>query len=127
MKVKNDRIKVDRCHRTPAQPRTGSTRPRVVYLRLHNFADKQLIMQSARNMGEIVVAGSRIHFFEDFSPALEKQRRDFTEVKKTFRALGIPYRMIYPAVLRVNAEDEVHLFKTPAEEQRYADGVSRVT
>uniref|UniRef100_A0A672J0T8 L1 transposable element RRM domain-containing protein n=1 Tax=Salarias fasciatus TaxID=181472 RepID=A0A672J0T8_SALFA len=68
LKVKNDRIKMDRCHRSPAQLRTGSERPRIVYIRLHNYMDKQLIMQSARNMGEISASGNRIHFFEDFSP-----------------------------------------------------------
>ena len=43
--VKDDRIKMDRCHCTPVQLRTESTRPRVVYIRLHNNADKQLVMQ----------------------------------------------------------------------------------
>uniref|UniRef100_H2MR45 Reverse transcriptase domain-containing protein n=1 Tax=Oryzias latipes TaxID=8090 RepID=H2MR45_ORYLA len=91
MKVKKDRNKVDRCHRSPGQLRPDATRPRAVYVRPHHYEDKQLIMQSARNRGEISLGGSRIHFFEDFSPALEKKRRDFTEVKKTLRSLGIPY------------------------------------
>lgn len=121
LKVKNDRIKVDRCHRTPAKPRPDAAKPRVIYIRLHNYSDKQLIMQSARNLGEVTVSGSRIHFFEDFSPALEKKRRDYMEVKKTLRTLGISYRMIFPAMLRINNGDETRLFKSPAEAQRYAE------
>uniref|UniRef100_A0A3P9LQ10 L1 transposable element RRM domain-containing protein n=1 Tax=Oryzias latipes TaxID=8090 RepID=A0A3P9LQ10_ORYLA len=118
MKVKKDRIKVDRCHRSPGQLRPDATRPRAVYVRLHHYEDKQLIMQSARNRGEISLGGSRIHLFEDFSPALEKERRDFTEVKKTLRSLGIPYRMLFPAVLRVNHKEKVHVFKKPPPQQR---------
>lgn len=72
---KNDRIKMDTCHCSPAQLQTESTRPRIAYIRLHNYADKQLVTQKARKMGEIAVSGNRIHFFEDFSLALEKRQR----------------------------------------------------
>lgn len=119
LKMKNDRIKMDRCHRSPAQLRPGSEKPRVVYIRLHNSMDKQLIMQSAQNMGEISVSGNRIHLFEDFSPTVEKKRREFLESKRALRALGIPYRMLFPAVLCVTHDNKVQLFKTAAEAQRY--------
>ena len=119
--VKNDRIKMDRCHRSPAQLRTESTRPRIVYIRLHNFADKQLVMQRARSMGEVAVSGSRIHLFEDFSPAVEKKRREFLEVKQSFRALEIPYRMLFPAMLRITHDNKAQLFKTAADAKRYVE------
>ena len=121
--VKNDRIKVDRIHRTPAQRRTGkdATRARLVYVRLHNFTDKQKIMQKARSMGEITVDGTRIHIFEDFSPAVEKRRREFSEVKKSLRALGVEYRLLFPATLRVSHGNKTQFFKTVAEAEGYVE------
>lgn len=123
--VKNDRIKIDRVHRTPAQRRMDSTRSRTIYIRLHNFADKQKIMQKARNMGEITVSGSRIHLFEDFSPAVEKRRREFTEVKKSLQALGVEYRMLFPATLRVAYANKIQLLKSVDEAQRYVEEIQK--
>ncbi|MED6273064.1 hypothetical protein CHARACLAT_002893 [Characodon lateralis] len=78
--VKNDWIKVDRFNRSPAQPHLGINRPRVINISLHNYLDKQLIMQSTHNLGEILVSGSRIHLCGDFSPVLEKKCQGYTEV-----------------------------------------------
>ena len=119
--VKNGRIKVDRIHRTPAQRRPDSTRPRLVYIRLHNFADKQKIMQRARSMGEITVNGSRIHIFEDFSQAVEKRRREFSEVKKSLKDLGAEYSLLFPATLRVSHANKTQFFKTVDEAKRYVE------
>lgn len=74
---KNGRIKTDRCHRSPGQLRTEPTRPKIAYICLHNYANKQMIMQSARNMGENNVSGNRIHFFEDFHPRWIKRGVSF--------------------------------------------------
>ena len=124
--MKNGRIKTDRCHRSLGQLRTEpTTRPRIAYIRLHNYADKQMIMQNARNMGEITVSGNRIHFIEDFSHTVDKKRREFLEAKKSFRAQGIPYRMLFPAALRIAHDNKVHLFKTPAEAQRYVEEMQK--
>ena len=68
----------------------------------------------ARNMGEITVFGNHIHYFADFSPVVDKKRREFLEAKKSFWALGIPYRMTFPATLRIAHDNKVQLFKTPA-------------
>ncbi len=123
--LKNNRIKMDRCHRTPALLWVESTRPRVVYIRLHNYADKQLIMQKARSMGEILESGNRIHLFEDFSPTVEKRRHEFLVAKKSLQTLGIPYRMLFPAVLSITHDSKVQLFKTAAETQRYVEELQK--
>lgn len=84
-------------------------------IRLNNYADKQL--------GEIKESGNRIHLFEDFSPAVEKKRHEFLEAKKPLQALEIPYRMLFPAVLRTAHDNKVQLFKTAAEAQRYIEAL----
>ena len=123
--VKNDRIKMDRCHRSPVQLWTESTRPRIVYIRLHNYADKQVVMQLARSMGEVAISRSRIHFFEEFSPSVEKKRHQFLEVKKSVQELEIPYRMLFPMMLFITHDNKAQLFKTAADAERYVEEVHK--
>ncbi|TNN24058.1 hypothetical protein EYF80_065819 [Liparis tanakae] len=87
--VKNDRLKLDRCHRGPAHLQNNSTRSRTVYIRLHNFADQQLIMKP-----------------------VGKKLREFLEAKTSLRDLGIRYQMLYPAVLRVTDDGGVRHFRS---------------
>lgn len=70
-------------------------------------------------MGEIKESGNRTHLFEDFSPAVEKRRREFLGAKKSPQVLGIPYKVFFPAVLPIAHDSKVHIFKTAAEAQRY--------
>ncbi|TNN44640.1 N-acetylated-alpha-linked acidic dipeptidase-like protein [Liparis tanakae] len=124
--VKNDRLKLDRCHRGPAHLQSNSTRPGTVYIRHNNFADKQLIMKWARSAAEVTFSGNRIHFFDDFSPAVEIKRREFLEAKTPLRDLGIRYQMLYPAVLRVTDDGGVRHFRSADEAQRFAEERKKV-
>ncbi|TNN61645.1 LINE-1 retrotransposable element ORF1 protein [Liparis tanakae] len=82
---------------------------------------KQLIMKGARSAAEVTFSGNRIHFFDDFSPAVEKKRREFLEAKTSLRDLGIRYQMLYPAVLRVTDDGGVRHFRSADEAQRFVE------
>ncbi len=54
-------------------------------------------------------------FFPDLSAELNKQRRQFDEVKKKLRAKGLVYGLIFPARLRVTVNGQAHVFQIPSE------------
>lgn len=61
----------------------------------------------------MVIQGSKISIYPDFSAAVQKQRAKFADVKKRMRAIPIIYSMLYPAKLRVVADGSVHFFESP--------------
>ena len=79
------------------------------------------------NLPERTEGANAKEFFETWLPKTlhlkrsDKDRQMPPETKKSFRALGIPYRMLFPAALRIAHDNKVHLFKTPAEAQRYVE------
>ena len=55
-----------------------------------------------------------MYIYPDFSAAVREKRRLFNPAKKRLRNLGIKYALLYPAVLRVVADDDVSLlFRSP--------------
>uniref|UniRef100_A0A8C5N7I9 Reverse transcriptase domain-containing protein n=1 Tax=Gouania willdenowi TaxID=441366 RepID=A0A8C5N7I9_GOUWI len=66
--MQTDRIKLDRAHRTgPPTRLSGKEGPRAVLVRLHDYTNKQKILQAARNRGTLSIDGSNVSFYQDFS------------------------------------------------------------
>ena len=57
-------VKIDRAHRALSPPKKNYHQ--LVVVKLHNFIDKQHIFATAREKGELIYQGSKIHICHDF-------------------------------------------------------------
>ena len=106
---------VERAHRVPGgRPRPGEP-PRTIIARIFNFRDRDVILQEARKAPAVKVDNATVNFFPDFTLQVQKQRRDFFQVKRLLREQGLKYAMLFPAKLRVAAGDKTNFFATPEE------------
>lgn len=120
---KSGSVKLDRCHRAlTCRPLPGQ-RPRAVIVKLHSYQDKVLIMQAARKAQSLVYNGAPIMIFEDFSIAVVRKRQEFYPVKQQLKEKGIPFAMLYPAVLRVSHGGQEKFFKHPKDVAAFLDKV----
>lgn len=61
--------------------------------------------------------------YPDFSAELQCRRVKFTEVKKRLRRFGVTYAMLYPARMRMAANNETHFFDNPNAVYDWLDGM----
>ena len=111
--------KIDMAHRigreTTGPP--GQTRPRVMIVRFHYFQDKTRALTTNRN--QLRWRDQRILLFSDYSAHAAKQRASFTRVKALLFARRIRFRLIFPAILKVDFMNKTHTFPTAEEAQKY--------
>ncbi|CAL9707497.1 unnamed protein product [Knipowitschia caucasica] len=125
--TKAGRVKLERAHRSLAPKPDPDKRPRSLLLRFHSFRDKQRVMEAARrasNDGGLIHNGSRLSFFSDYSSAVVKRRKEYDAVKQLLRERGIPYAMLFPAILQVTHGGSRRKFTTPGEAHDYIDTMS---
>ncbi|KAL1262399.1 hypothetical protein QQF64_007664 [Cirrhinus molitorella] len=117
LQTKGGYVKIERAHRTLA-PRPGvKERPRPLVVRMHNFGDKQRILDASRKSsvnGSLLFGNAKISFYQDFSAAVLRKRREFDSVKHRLQEIGARYAMLYPAKLRVTIGNATRILDTPA-------------
>lgn len=102
LNIQTDRIKLERAHRTGAPTRlAGREGPRAILVRLHDYTDKQKILQAARNRGPLNIEGSNVSFYQDFSMEVVRKRMESANARKQLREAGIRYSFLYPAVIKI--------------------------
>lgn len=72
MRVRNNRIELERARRTGAQKRADG-KPRAVLVRFYNYSDKRAVLKAARDRDTVRVMGRKVTF-RDFSFAGQKKR-----------------------------------------------------
>lgn len=124
---KGGQIKLERAHRSLAPKPPSTQRPRPVLVRFHNYQDKQRVMNAswelARHNQVVKHGGSTVMFFQDFSVTVARKRKGYKAVKKRLRSLGVEYRLIYPAKLKVTYRGSSRVFNNPAKAEDYADAM----
>lgn len=106
LNMPNDRIQIERAHRTgPRMRLAGKEGPRAVLVKLHNYTDRQRILYVARNKGTIKVDGGNVSFYQDFSMEVVRRRKVSANARKLLRDAGIRYSFLYPAVIKVFRPD----------------------
>ncbi len=65
--------------------------PKVMIVKFLDYRDKERVMRAARAKKNVLFQNHRIMFFPDLSAELNKQQRQFDEVKKKLRAKGLVY------------------------------------
>lgn len=114
--IRNNRIELQRARRTGPRKRADGE-PRAVLLRFHNYRDKRVVLEAARDKDTVRVRGRKVSF-RDFSFAVQKKRAETTDARKQQRRTGPKPSFIYPA--HINVPDppgggDVHLHPVKVE------------
>ncbi|KAK5855059.1 hypothetical protein PBY51_005198 [Eleginops maclovinus] len=80
-------------------------------------------MRAARAKGKVICGGQEIMFFPDLSTELHRRRRGFDRVKQQLLSMNIRCGIIYPAKLRVTSDGQSREFETPADAERFIQGL----
>ena len=94
-------------------------------VRFHYFQDKARALKADRN--QLNWRGHKVLFYPDYAAATAKLRASFSRVKSLLFAKKIKFRLVFPAVLKVDFKNKTHIFKTAADAlQFYNRHVARV-
>ncbi|KAG7999513.1 LINE-1 retrotransposable element ORF1 protein [Nibea albiflora] len=104
-------FEIERAHRTGQR----GNRDRHVLVRFLKFGAREAVLKAAREKERVEWRGKRVSFFQDLSQDIIQRRKKFDGVKKQLQEKGLRYTMIYPAVLRVVADNIRHAFTSPEE------------
>jgi hypothetical protein len=72
--------------------------------------NKQKILKSVREKGQVTDKGRPIRIIPDFSPETVEARRSWPDVIKTLREHKCQPRLLYPAKLSINIDGETKVF-----------------
>lgn len=68
------------------------------------------LMQKPREKGDIFFNGASISIYPDYYPDLQWRRAGFLDIKRTLRNYNIPYALLYPVRLRIEALGKTNFF-----------------
>ncbi len=77
-----------------------NSRPRVMIVKFHYYQDKERALRVSRD--KLIYRGDRVTFYPDYSMSVNKKRVAFNPVKTLLYQRGVKFRMIFPAVLKVD-------------------------
>lgn len=101
MDMQGDRLKIEQAHHVgPPVGSTGRQGPHTV-LRLHDYTDRQRILQAARNRGRVSTDGQVVSFYQDFSGEIVKRQQESADTRRRLQEAVIKYAFVYPAVIKV--------------------------
>lgn len=76
-------------------------------------------MIAARKKGKVMYREHQIMFFPDLSVEVQKQRRQYNDVKLKLRALHLDFGLIFPAKMKIFHKGSRHQFNTPEEVEAF--------
>ncbi len=106
-------LQLERAHRSLQQrPADAKAPPRLLVVRFVNHQHKQHVLAKAWRMKDLQYKGKRIYMDHDFSPTLQKKRREYAEIKKQLPERNIRFQTLYLARLRVHLTDGVKTYNS---------------
>lgn len=106
-------VVIENAHRLPNGP------PRALIMKFLNYQDKVRVMRAARQKGKVMYQERQVMFFPDLSVEVQKQRRQYNDVKRKLHELNLDFGLIFPAKMRIMHEGRRHLFNTPGEVEAF--------
>ena len=82
------------------------------------YTDRDRILKEARE-NPIEVAGHTLRFTADYSDHTSKLRRPCYPVMHRARQKGYQAFLLYPAIIKLTRGSEQHLFRDPAEAEKF--------
>lgn len=112
-------IKLERAHRAIApKPKTKAS-TRSIIVRFLDFSVKQAVLQQAWKQRDITFQGQKVYFDQDYSPDVQRKRKQVREVIKRLREKNIKAQSPYPAQLKVFLDTGVKVFPSLLEAQSF--------
>ena len=108
---------LDLAHRIGRERSDPTAKPRVMIVRFHYFQDKARALKADRN--KLIWRGRKVLFFPDYTAATAKLRASFSKVKSLLYAKKVQFRLVFPAVLKVEFKNKTYVFKTAADAMQF--------
>lgn len=84
-----------------------------------NFRDKELVMRAAKTKREVRYKNQTVRFYQDVAAGVHKKQKQFDEVRRQLRSLGLRYGIILPARLLVTYKEWPHIFNNHVEAEDF--------
>ena len=111
-------VVIERAHRLPGR-QDPSGRPRTLIMKFLNYQDKVRVMRAARKKGKVMYREHHIMFFPDLSVEVQKQRRQYNDVKLKLRELHLDFGLVFPAKMKIFHKGSRQQFNTPEEVEAF--------
>lgn len=108
---------LDLAHRIGRERSGPPGKPRVMIVRFHYFQDKARALKADRN--QLNWRGRKVLFYPDYAAATAKLRASFSRVKSLLYAKKVQFRLVFPAVLKVDFKNRTYVFKTAADAMQF--------
>lgn len=105
-------LQIERAHRSLQQRPTEEASPRSLIVRFVNHQQKQQVLSKAWSMKNVQFKGKRIYMDHDYSPALQKKRREYADIKKQLKEKNIRFQTPFPAKLKVHLKEGVKTYNS---------------
>lgn len=113
---------LDRAHRSLAPKPAPGGRPRPVIVCFHRYQNKELLIREARRRNNLKYMDKPFRVYEDYSPEVVNQRREYRSVMSDLYKMGLKPSLLYPARLRITKTDGVrHTFGSAVEAERFVE------
>lgn len=106
---------IERAHRVPTHPLPTGAPLRPILIKLLHFRDRDVILRTAQEKGDLTINGQRVSLFPNFTGETQKKRMLFQDIKMRLHTIYVPYSMQYPVKLSVVALNSTNFFETPKE------------
>ncbi|KAG7457281.1 hypothetical protein JOB18_019123 [Solea senegalensis] len=117
------RREIEQAHRVASQRPTPGDRPRLILARFLRLSDWDAVLRAARNKGKLSWGNSTVMLFPDYPRATKMKRDKFRECKKKLHELGVSFRMLFPAKLRIETSEGEKAFDCPRKAKAFRDAM----
>jgi hypothetical protein len=90
-----------------------------IIIKTPNAQNKERILRAVREKGKVTYKGRPIRITPDFSPETMKARRSWSDVIQTLREHKCQPRLLYPAKLSINKDEETKVFHDKTKFKQY--------
>lgn len=112
------KLTVERAHRIGPRAH-NSPSPRTLIMKFLNFRDKELVMRAAKTKREVRYKNQAVRFFQDVAAGVHKKQKEFDEVRRQLRSMGLRYGIIPPVRLIVTYKERSFIFNNRVEAEDF--------
>lgn len=116
--LRSTKLTVERAHRIGSRAHNGPS-PRTLIMKFLNFRDKELVMRATKTKKEVRYKNHTVRFYPDVAAGVHKKQKEFVEVRRQLRLMGLWYGIIPPARLIVTYKERSHIFNNHVEAEDF--------
>jgi len=116
---KEKHINIQETHRTPNRVDQKRNCSSHIILKTSNAQNKERILKAVREKGQVTYKRRPIRITSDFSPETMKARRSWTDIIQTLREHKCQIKLLYPATLSINIDEETKIFHDKTKYTQY--------